>query len=292
MRKRFWRKQWVVVCGIVLTAAVVLGSTLAMGRAAVVSGVTPQEEETVCLPAIMYHGLLKDSQYQGQYVISPNELEQDLVYLQKHGYTPVHMEEVFGWQDGENELPEKPILLTFDDGYYNNYLYAYPLAQKYNMKLIIAPIGNCTDKFTGADDDHANYSHITWPQIQEMMDSGLVEFQNHTYDLHASKGGRLGTQKLWGESMEEYRTLLQEDIGGLQERFQEETGYTPTVFVFPFGAISDGEMEIIWEMGFRGTFTCAGRMNQISKTDEHLILGRYLRPHGVSSESYFAEILS
>ena len=123
------------------------------------------------------------------------------------------------------------------------------------------------------------------------MDSGLIEFQNHTYDLHASKGGRLGTQKLWGESMEEYRALLQEDIGGLQKRFQEETGYTPTVFVFPFGAISDGEMDIIWEMGFRGTFTCAGRMNQISKSEEHLILGRYLRPHGVSSECYFAEIL-
>ena len=52
MRKNWWRKQWVVLFGVVLAAAVVLGSTLAMGRAAVVSGVTPQEEETVCLPAI------------------------------------------------------------------------------------------------------------------------------------------------------------------------------------------------------------------------------------------------
>lgn len=248
------------------------------------------EEETVRLPAIMYHGLLKDSKYQGKYVISPDELEQDMQYLQKNGYTPVHMEEVFDWQDGKGDLPEKPILLTFDDGYYNNYVYAWPLAKKYNMKIIISPIGSCTDKFTGANDDHANYSHVTWPQIEEMMDSGLVEFQNHSYNLHGTQG-RLGAKKLRSESMEEYRALLTEDIGKLQERFQTETGYTPRMFTFPFGAISDGAEEILWDMGFRGAFTCEERMNCLAKNEEHPVLGRFLRPHGVSGECYFSGIL-
>lgn len=66
--------------------------------------------------AIMYHGLLKDPKYQGKYVISPDELKEDMQYLQNNGYTPVHMEEIFNWQDGKGDLPEKPILLTFDDG--------------------------------------------------------------------------------------------------------------------------------------------------------------------------------
>lgn len=174
-------------------------------------------------------------------------------------------------------MPEKPILLTFDDGYYNNYVYAWPLAKQYNMKIIISPIGSCTDKFTGANDDHANYSHVTWPQIEEMMDSGLVEFQNHSYNLHGTQG-RLGAKKLRGESMEEYRTLLTEDIGKLQERFQTETGYTPRMFTFPFGAISDGAEEILWDMGFRGCFYLRRADELPQKTEAASAAGRFLRP--------------
>lgn len=284
MLKTLWKRKFPVLLCVLLLGAICI--PWSVPSELVSTGVS---EESVTLPVVMYHGMLKDPQYQGKYVISPDEFEQDLKYLQKNGYTPIHMADLFHWQDGEGELPEKPILLTFDDGYYNNYLYAWPLAKKYGMKIIIAPIGSCTDKFTGANDDHANYSHVTWPQIQEMMDSGLVEFQNHSYDLHGNRGGRLGAGKLRSESMDQYRQLLQEDVGKLQERIEEETGYTPTVFVFPFGAISNGAEEIIWEMGFRGVFTCESRMNTIHKDDEHLILGRYLRQHGCSAEAWFSE---
>ena len=83
-------------------------------------------EEAVEVPILMYHGILKDKKLQGKYVIGPDLLESDLCYLKEHGYTAVVMQDLIDYTNG-GDLPEKPIMITFDDGYYNNYLYAFPL---------------------------------------------------------------------------------------------------------------------------------------------------------------------
>ena len=210
------RAFWLAVFAGVLALALAVSSALAGIQS---SSPASAQEETVELPVIMYHSLLRNPAAQGDYVISPDELEQDMCALQKQGFTPVHMEEVFRWQDGEGELPEKPVVLSFDDGNYNNYVYALPLAEKYQMKIIIAPIGKCVDTFTETGEENANYSYLTWGRIREMMDCGLVEFQNHTYDLHESKNGRLGAGRLWNESLADYQALLREDIGKIAGAF-------------------------------------------------------------------------
>ena len=106
------------------------------------------QEEGVSLPAVMYHGLLRDKSLQNEYVIDQALFESDLCWLRANGYTPVHITDLLAYADGEGTLPEKPILLTFDDGYYNNYLYAYPLARQYNIKIVIAPIGYYSDLYS------------------------------------------------------------------------------------------------------------------------------------------------
>lgn len=249
-------------------------------------------QEGVRLPVIMYHGLLKDPKLQGKYVISPDLFEQDLQYLQANGYTAVGIEDLLKYVDGKDTLPEKPVLLTFDDGYYNNYHYAYPLAKQYKMKIVISPVGAYMDKAEEENDPHPTYSYITWKDMQEMAKSGFVEFQNHTYNLHASKGGRMGTKKVKGESQEDYEALLREDLGTMQKRMEEYLGQEPPCFTYPFGAVSEGEPAIIREMGFRCTLTCESRINVITKDPESLYdLGRYLRPPDLSSESFFQGIL-
>lgn len=251
-----------------------------------------ETEAGIELPVIMYHGLLKDPAMQGKYVISPDLFEQDLQYLQSNGFETVCIKELVNYVNGKGTLPEKPILLTFDDGFYNNYYYAYPLAKKYNMKIVIAPVGAYTDKATAENDPHATYSYLSWKDIKEMADSGLVEFQNHTYDLHSNKAGRAGTKRVAGESEEEYKNLLMKDLGSMQKKLQECLGETPQCFVYPFGAISEGEPDIIKEMGFRCTLTCESRMNTIEKNPECLYgLGRYLRVPDLSSKDFFEEIL-
>lgn len=275
-----------------------IGGLLVAGIATVIllfSPISPVQalsnpQESVSLPIVMYHGLLKDPKMQGEYVISPDLFESDLKYLKENGYHTVTMADVIAFVQEGKPLPEKPVMLTFDDGYYNNYLYAYPLAQEYQSKIVISPIGYFTDQYSAADSDHATYSHITWDEIREMMDSGYVEFQNHTYNLHTNSGGRIGAQKQKGEDEAEYQAMLREDLSTLQQEMKNNTGYIPTTFVYPFGAVSDAAMPVIREMGFQATLICESRVNTITRDPECLYgLGRYRRPCHVPSQTFFEQ---
>lgn len=284
------------LCCLFALAAVTVGILLAAHQPQAVPAdgqglQTTNEEEGICVPAVMYHGMLKDASKQGKYVISPETFEKDLQYLKANGYTAVGVNDLLDYVDGKGNLPEKPILLTFDDGYYNNYLYAYPLAKQYEMKIILSPIGYYTDLYSEKDADHPNYSHVTWDEVREMLESGVVEIQNHTYNLHASNGKRLGAKRLKGEDEAAYQKMLRQDLQTMQDKMTENTGITPTAFVFPFGAISDSALPVVRQMGFRCYVTCESRMNRITRDPECLFgLGRTLRPPGTTSEAFFQKL--
>ena len=254
--------------------------------------IAQNDGEEIILPIIMYHSLLKDEKYQGKYVLSPDLFESDLKYLEQNGYTTIVIQDLIDYFDKGTPLPEKPIMLTFDDGYYNNYLYAFPLLKQYNCKMVLSPIGRYTDEYTQNKDTHANYAHCSWDAVREMMASGLVEFQNHSYNLHSIDSGRKGAKKKAVESLVDYRTLLVEDVMKMQTRMREETGYTPTAFVYPFGAVSSESLPILKELGFQATLICESHINAITRDPECLYgLGRYRRPAKTGSEAFFKKIL-
>lgn len=273
--------------------AVAASGGLALGViAAVQADAEAKVEDRIDLPIIMYHGLLKEEKRQGQFIISPNLFEQDLRYLQENGYTTVVIADLIAYVQEGKPLPEKPVMLTFDDGYYNNYLYAFPLLKQYNCKMVLSPIGLYTDEYTQNKDTHANYAHCSWDAVREMMASGLVEFQNHSYNLHSIDSGRKGAKKKAVESLVDYRTLLVEDVMKMQTRMREETGYTPTAFVYPFGAVSSESLPILKELGFQATLICESHINAITRDPECLYgLGRYRRPAKTGSEAFFKKIL-
>jgi peptidoglycan/xylan/chitin deacetylase (PgdA/CDA1 family) len=244
--------------------------------------------EGVDLPVVMYHAVLKDEARHGQYVISPAELENDLLYLKRQGYTTILAQDLIAYTQGA-DLPEKPILITFDDGYYNNYLYAFELAKKYHCKFVLSPIGRWADFYSETGETNAYYTHATWDQLKEMADSGLVEIQNHSYDLHRTSGP-VGVQRRQGESGVQYRARLTADVMKAQQVIEDHLGQAPAVFVYPFGAVSQGTMEIIRGLGFSATFSCRERINRVTRDPESLYdLGRFLRPSGVSSQTFFEQ---
>ena len=118
--------------------------------------------DDVYLPIIMYHGLSENSKKQGRYVISPTVLEEDLKYIKENGYTTVVMQDVIDFVHKGKELPKKPVMLTFDDGNYNNYVFAYPLMQKYDCKMVISPIGEAVDRYTQNGNCQVEYATCHW----------------------------------------------------------------------------------------------------------------------------------
>ena len=95
-------------------------------------------EDSVRVPILMYHSILKDSARQGKYVISPAVLAADLDALQAKGYTAITVSDLLAYVQDGADLPEKPVMITFDDGYYNNYIYAYPLLKQRGMKAVVS----------------------------------------------------------------------------------------------------------------------------------------------------------
>lgn len=251
------------------------------------------EQDQVELPIVMYHHILKDSSRWGKYVIGPSVFEQDLAYLKEQGYETVTAEDVIAYVYQGTPLPQKPVMITFDDGYYSNFVYACPLLKQYGMQGVLSVIGKYTDVYSESGEENANYSHVTWQRCREMMEEGTMELQNHTYDLHSLSAGRRGCGKKQGESEEEYRNMLIQDVGRLQRRFEQETGYLPRAFTYPFGQISPESEEVLKELGFLAAFTCNEGMNYISPNDPEGLyhLKRYLRSSGKDSQAFFQGIL-
>ncbi len=271
-----------------LCAAVALIGTLKLSRAVVQ---TSAQAQTVPLPVVMYHQITKNPTRASQYCVTLNELESDLKYIAKKGYTPITTEQLLGHiYDGE-PLPDKPIMLTFDDGYETVYCYLLPLLEEYNMCAVASVVGAYTDMFTQLDDHTLSYSYMNWEEVSELANGGRIEIQNHSYDLHKlNNSGRNGAKKVSGESIHEYSTVLNCDLGKMQSLMEEKTGYRPTVFTYPYGCYSKESKDILKSMGFEAAFVCEERVNyvDVENTDWLYRIGRYNRPHGIGSAEFFA----
>lgn len=250
------------------------------------------EEKEIEVPIIMYHSILKEKARSGKYTVTPDTFEQDLKYISSKGYTTITMTELINYVYNNEQLPEKPIIITFDDGYYNNFGYVIPILKKYNMKAVVSIVGEYTDRFTKTGEANLNYGYMRWEDIKEAMEDGTIEFQNHTYSMHSNTGSRKGTMKKKGETIEKYKEVFISDIMKLQNEFKENTNYVPNTFTYPFGAISKETIDFVKEMGFKSSLSCSSGVNKITRDKECLyLLKRNNRPSNVSSEQFFKKLL-
>lgn len=248
--------------------------------------------ETTEVLMLMYHSILKDPARTGKYVVTPQELESDLIWLRDNGYTTIFAQDLISWVYDSKALPSgKLAILTFDDGYYNNYLYAFPLLKKYDCKAVISVIGTFTEQYTESGEKNAYYSHVTWDMITEMVQSGYVEIANHSYNMHTIDKGRRGSSKKKNESLEAYRGILEKDLMGMQDKMLEKVGFAPSTYTYPFGSVCKDSIKIIKELGFKASISCSEGINKLSgDPDELYLLKRYLRPGGVSTEKFFSDV--
>lgn len=169
----------------------------------------------VQVPTLMYHAVSDDLWGISELFVSPSEMEKQLSYLKENGYETIFFSDLPNLADYE-----KPVLLTFDDGYGDNYTELLPLLEKYDAKATVFVI-------TGS----INTEHyLTTEQVKALSDSGRVDIQSHTVD-------HLELPVLSREDQEYQLTQSRLDLARI-------TGKVPYVICYPTGERNDTTVEL------------------------------------------------
>ncbi len=249
------------------------------------------ESSSMQLPILMYHSVLKDNKKAGKYVITPQKFEEDLIYLKEKGYTTISAKQLVRYVYSDGTLPEKPVVITFDDGMYNNFEYIVPILKKHNACAVFSIVGSYTDEYTKSDITNPAYSYMRWCDIKELADSSLIEFGNHSYDFHNITASRYGTEKKKGESTLDYINVFYEDTQKMQSEFFSNCNFRPIIYTYPFGSYSKESERVLKKMGFLITFSCTEGINKIKKNEDCLyMLKRNNRDGRLSTREFFKKL--
>ncbi len=249
--------------------------------------VRAEETETVQLPIVMYHHISKRSRCWNNYVVSIEEFRSDMEYLKAGGWESISVAELIAWQKGEFTMPEKPVMITFDDGFASVVEYAEPILKELGFKGVVAVIGSVCEKYSENGEYDPEWSDLSWEQASAMADRGVLELQCHTWDLH-SMDSAIGCAKRYGESVGAYRWRLSTDLSKFITACARRDIKMSYSIAYPFGSYDEHTTETVRDMGFLAAFTCTEEINLLTGEAEELYsLGRFNRPHGISSENFF-----
>ena len=227
------------------------------------------DEISTQVPILMYHHLSED--VTNSEMVSPAQFEAQIRALSEAGYTGVSFDELQAYVLRGEPLPEKPVVITFDDGYRSNYTLAYPILQKYNMKAAIFAIGVSFGKDHYKDTDYAITPHFGAAEAAEMAASGLVSIQSHTYDMHqwlpyeTGSAVRENILPLPGESEEAYVQTLTEDFTRSRAQLESATGQPVDVLAYPAGQYSTLAQVTLQSLGVHVTLSTNPGVNTVVK---------------------------
>jgi peptidoglycan/xylan/chitin deacetylase (PgdA/CDA1 family) len=194
---------------------------------------------TVRVPILMYHYISEPpeeaDEYRTDLSVPPERFRQQLQYLQDHGFTPIDFYDLSLAVAARKELPEKPVILSFDDGYLDNYQNAFPLLREFGF----------TGTFFIVTDfiDSQAPGYMSWTMIEEMAAAGM-RIENHS--------------RTHPDLTEQPRDTLIWQIRGAQETLAANLGYTPRYFCYPGGRYDEDTIAMLQELDFWGAVTTAG----------------------------------
>lgn len=175
-------------------------------------------------------------------------------WLRENGYHMVSLDDILAARNGGPKLPSKAILLTFDDGYLSMYTRVFPLLKLFNYPAVIGLVGEWLSETKDGNvfygDRWISREHfVTWPQVREMVASGLVEVASHSHSLHkgvrSNPQGSLPSSAITRvytpeakhyETDDEYLTRLRTDLAKNSALIAQETGKKPRAMIWPYGA--------------------------------------------------------
>lgn len=242
------------------------------------------------VPIIMYHSISADESRLGEYVVSPQLFEEDIIYLKQQGYEAITVNELILHLRCGSELPDKPVIITLDDGHLNALTKALPIIKKHGFKMTVSCVGKWSEIAAEEAEPNEDYSYCDAKDITALRKSGIVEIACHSYNMHSLES-RKGILQKDGEPDEEYRAALLADIFKAQSFFDKSCGFRPNVFCYPYGYCSSLSEKTVKSAGFEASLGCEEGVNIIEGEQSLYGLKRFNRPYGETSEEFFNRVL-
>ncbi len=236
------------------------------------------DRESVNVPVLMYHHM--DDAGGQDTVISEAGFRRQMDLLRDNGYTPVALDALAAYGEGTGDLPEKPVCITFDDGYESTFSRAWPVLLEYGYPAAVFVIGVSVGRDTYKGGDQPIFPHFGTEEMERMTASGIMTVQSHTYDMHqwgpfeGSETPRTSMLPLPGETEEDYAAAVREDFR--REAAVLEQGGVETVWAlaFPLGRHTELTDRVLKELGVRLTLTTeADRVNTVIRGDPDSLYG-------------------
>lgn len=208
------------------------------------------------VPVLMYHHVLPEA---GFIASNVEQFESQMKFLAESGYKTLSAEEFAAYKEGNLEVGSKCVMITFDDGWRDNYVYAYPILKHYGLKatlfLITEWIEKASDNVEGFEAYHHNTAKkvvaenpgkvaLNWKEIEKMRD--VFDFHSHS---HTHRDAYFSEME-W-----------QEDIATSQKVIEERLGYASEHFCWPRGEYNPDLVKLAKEEGFKYLYTTKRGLN-------------------------------
>ena len=213
------------------------------------------------IPVLSYHAFSWKTS--NSLTVREDDFEAQMSYLKENGYHVVSIHQLIDFFNG-NELPDKAVLITIDDGWGSAYRIAYPILRKYGYPYTL---------FIQTDLINSAYKTLDWDQIREMQKNSNLSIGSH------SKTHRDLSKPKSRESFKKYIFSIKQELKQSKEIILQETGVDPVYFAYPYGATNQFVIDLMKDTGYSAGFTIIREPNSIltnpMKLSRSMIYGTY-----------------
>lgn len=212
------------------------------------------------VPVLMYHSIADHAVARYQtWTVTPTQFAAQMQYLHQHDFTPITVAQFSAYRATPSALPDKPVVITFDDGYVDFYEQAWPILQFYGFAASMYVITGLVESAQAAPPDLAPIPYMTWAQLRQIQAAG-VEVAAHTHS-HA----KLDTLPL---------AKMRWEIAHSKQLLEAKLGQAVTTFAYPYGRYNAAVCAEVAQAGLSAA--CAVRYDMSDLNDEAFALARII----------------
>jgi len=232
------------------------------------------------LPVLMYHHFAEDP-LTGT-IVSAGRFREQMTAVKEAGFTSVTLRQVLDYVENGTPLPDKPVLITMDDGYTSNLEVAAPILEQLGMCATVFVIGINEGETVYIHSGNPFYlARFAYEDAAPWVEKGVLDLQSHTFDMHqlAQDGfsGRDGMLQMDGESDADYFQALRGDMEQFRSRRDGKVPTSLIALAYPYGYWTDELDDFLSEEGIALTFTVMEHSNVLHTGDRNCLrrMGRF-----------------